>query len=161
VLRSEVGRILKAANDNPPGSSSAFYNDRGLNTRVTTISHDMDRMGAAPGLQAQIGSYGLDTAQPFPQIPQGPQFGFGPLLPQRNNAAITNPGSDMRPNDWRSLLADMGKVDLNRPLTAFPVPGTNYTLPSGQQVPVPGPAGRRFDPNAAADAQWVQLFSTA
>src|SRR5262249_12723249 len=48
----------------------------------------------------------------------------------------------------------------NRPLTAFPVPGTQYML-NGNPVMVPGPAGRRFDPNAAADAQWVQLFSTA
>src|SRR5262249_43966135 len=119
VFRSEVGNLWQT-------NFTAFQNMR---TQVTTLSMDMDRMGAAPGLAAPAAGGpqgpGIFTLPPIGQpnglaFPSGQLFSFAALLAQRGNATITNPGSDMRPNDWRSLLADMGLVDLNRPLTAFP-----------------------------------------
>jgi hypothetical protein len=137
VARSEIGNLWAL-------NFGAFPNMR---TQLTPLSSDMHRMAAAPGLAAygQGGAQGpgifnlplaANGSPPnslaFPYASQAPgtgasvPFALGPLLPQRPNGvsgnlgSLTGPGSDMRPNDWRSALADMGLVDLNRPLTPFP-----------------------------------------
>jgi hypothetical protein len=126
--RSEIGTLWQANIANPQ-----FPN---LRNQITSFSMDVDRMGAEPGLASPFyngpGQPGLYT---FPQggapnefgFPNGNQFSFNGLLAQRPNTAVTGPnpnvagyGSDMRPNDWRSFLADIGLVDVNRPLTPFP-----------------------------------------
>jgi hypothetical protein len=91
-----------------------------LRFQLTPYSMDMDRPGAAPGQPTS--PLTLDTTLPpgINRIPQGAATTFQSLLP--NRIANPNPGGDLIANDWRSILPALGRVDLNRPLTAYPVP---------------------------------------
>ncbi len=119
-----------------------------LRNLVTTLSMDLDRAGAAPG-QAMLPSlpfvsptsdsvYMLNGSLPpgMTRYPQGPPtFMNSPtdpassLLVHRVASEGTDLGGDLRylpggsgvRGDWRSRLADIGRVDLNRPLEDYPV----------------------------------------
>jgi hypothetical protein len=100
-----------------------------LRNLITMLSMDMDRPGAAPGQLDTAGSYVMNIAAPpgATRVPQGAGTAFSTgLLP--NRIANPSPGGDLRPGDWRSSLADRGRVNLNRPLADYPTPtaGSRY-----------------------------------
>src|SRR5262249_50847753 len=112
-----------------------LYSDQGLWQKITPYSVDMDVAGAAPCTVEQAGSPGgyqmdMKPARPLPgRVPQsmGQQVTFGVSTPPNpvmnllvNRQGTPNPGGDLRNNDWRSILPDLGRVDLNRPLTSYP-----------------------------------------
>jgi hypothetical protein len=133
-----------------------LYSDRSLFRRITPYSMDMDVAGAAPGTVDAAGIAGPyqltyfdpmasawvpyvpgnpNAAPPFLPQSQGQPITFGALVPNRQ--ATPNPGGDLRNNDWRSILPDFGRVDLNRQLTAFPAPpqtGFRFTAAQTDQV---------------------------
>lgn len=151
LTNSRIGRLWP----------TLLYSDANLFRRITTHSMDLDVAGAAPGTVDPAGGPGTfqltyfdsmagqwvpyagqPTAAP-PFIPQsmGPPITFGGtnpavnLLPNRQTTP--NPGGDLRNNDWRSILPDLGRVDLNRTLTSFPVPvqaGFRFTAAQTDQV---------------------------
>jgi hypothetical protein len=88
---------------------------------ITTLSMDLDRAGFFPGQSNQT-PYTLDgSVQPYVnRVPTGQPTSFSNLLPTR--LGNPNPGGDLRPNDWRSILADLGRVNLNRALSPYPNP---------------------------------------
>lgn len=118
-----------------------------LRNLVTTHSMDLDRAGAAPG-QAMLDQLPFASAtgdSPYMlngTVPPGalrrpsgpPTFMNNPgdvsrsLLLNRLAVENTNIGGDLRylpagagvRGDWRSRLADLGRVDVNRPLEAYP-----------------------------------------
>jgi hypothetical protein len=104
-----------------------------LRNLITTLSMDRDSAGAFPG-QGQT-PYLLDGSQPpgANRVPQGTATYISSGNPQSlfpQMAAGANVGGDMRPpvggpnpyTDYRSLLADLGRVNLNRSLTPYPLP---------------------------------------
>ncbi len=116
-----------------------------LRNLITMLSSDLDRAGCAPGQTNSptppftgTVTYLLDASQPpgsplrLPQSAQGSLFNSAAapataLFANRN--AIGAPGGDLRDNDWRSALADLGRVDLNRKLTSYPAPAqAGFTL---------------------------------
>ncbi|MFL5342568.1 MAG: hypothetical protein ACJ8F7_20675 [Gemmataceae bacterium] len=130
-LNSLLGNLLYE-------SSTQFYALDPNNTQkaaqlMTPYSMDLDRAGSAPG-QADQQVYRLDVTQAHDK--RFPAMGPTTFANSINNVLSQNPNnpipSDMRgPNgpimDWRSLLADWGRVDLNRPLAPYPPPGTAGT----------------------------------
>ena len=106
---------------------------------LTTYSMDLDRNGSAPGQADAANSlYQLNAALPHDRrFPSGQPTTFAQSIANVNSAPPNGPvPSDMRGptpigTDWRSLLGDWGRVDLNRPLLPYPTPqvaGTQYNL---------------------------------
>ena len=117
---------------------------RGL---VTTHSGDFDSPGAAPWLYDPGQSGYAIVPGALDQAPAGPPLPFPPLAlrnsPVPPNSDFGAPGlpASSPGVGWRSLVAALGRVDLNRPLTPYPLPAPQ-TLPTYNQ---------RFDTPALAD----------
>ncbi|MBI1915287.1 MAG: hypothetical protein HYS12_11190 [Planctomycetes bacterium] len=113
---------------------------RGL---VTTHSSDFESPGVSPWMyDPTLGAYAVDPKStdgvpagpplPFPSlalrtqpVPIGSEF-IAPLL------APTAPGVS-----WRSRSAGLGRVNLNRPLTPYPLPAPQTTQTYAQRFDVP------------------------
>jgi hypothetical protein len=115
-----------------------FADDR-TRRLVTTHSFDRDQ----PGVSPWVYHYPDDPPQPYQvpatdpeQCPVGPPIPFPPLALRK--LGVENGEFE---DDWRALDAILGRIDLNRRLTPYP-------LPSPQ---TPATYNGRFDVAAAAD----------
>jgi hypothetical protein len=106
---------------------------------VTTLSFDRDQ----PGVTPWVYHYTTDPAQPYQvpaadpeQCPLGPPIPFPSLALRKLNSE----NGEFR-NDWHAADADLGRVNLNRRLTPYP-------LPSPQTLAT---YNSRFDVAAVAD----------
>jgi hypothetical protein len=68
-----------------------------------------------------------------PPYPQGGAISF-PALNQRGNTPAV---SEFDQASWRSLVATLGRINLNRPLTPFPPPIATTTTPTVGVFPAP------------------------
>src|SRR5262249_19205249 len=87
---------------------------------VTTHSFDRDQPGGMPWVYR----YPTDPPQPY-QLPAGDptQAPVGPPIPfpQLALRPLDAANGEFLP-DWRALDADLGRIDLNRTLTPYPLP---------------------------------------
>jgi hypothetical protein len=121
-------------------SMLALKNSRKLTNLITTISADLDRPGVAPWLYEPIGNTGVPLyevateavgqtggpatyADRFPQV-QGATSADDHTRPFPDPVAkrpVALPQhSEFTNGDWRSRLAALGRIDLNRKLTPYP-----------------------------------------
>jgi hypothetical protein len=111
---------------------------------VTTLSFDRDQ----PGVTPWVYRYPTDPPQPYQvpaadpeQCPVGPPIAFPPLGLRRLNSENGEFAAD-----WHATDADLGRVNLNRRLTPYPLPALQ-TLAT---------YNGRFDVDAATAAQFQQ-----
>ena len=114
IANSEVGRLF------PTFMSTAAAGIRRANM-TTTHSADLDLVGAAPGQPG--GAYQVANVNdpPTTLIPVGAPTSYTTSLSNRAGVSA-NPGDLIQGlnGDWRSLMGSVGRVNVNRPLTAFP-----------------------------------------
>jgi hypothetical protein len=130
ALTSDLFRLLSA-------NFSAGPRQRNM---VTTHSFDWDRPGVTPWIwdpAATAYTYGMVAttytvapsapAIPFPNDstfqPSAQAFGTAPSPTSPNTSEFSKPGATTPPADWRALSAALGRIDLNRNLTAYAQPG--------------------------------------
>jgi hypothetical protein len=150
ALTSELSRLCPANFDDPRA--------RRL---VTTLSFDLDRPGVAPWLfDRDDSAYRSPLASPD-RPPTGPAVPF-PALTLRGSARVPVDGEFRTPgepadnpsSDWRSALAALGRVDLNRFLPPYPHQGRGTDPAAYSQAPLVSYADR-FD--ADGEAVWEQF----
>lgn len=118
-------------------------NDPLTRARITTISNDPNRIGAAPWYRPlkageappvppnppdydyQMAAAAVPLPPAIPMPPDG-------LPPPLNLPAPPPPPSagDYVPNQWKSRLGEYLKLDLNRPLPRYPVPRQDPSAPA-------------------------------
>ncbi len=107
---------------------------------LTLASFDLDRPGVTPYIWDPTSAtqpsapYLMNTAltPPYPQggdrLPAAGEPG-GPVPPGTVPA-----GSEFDQANWRSLLSTLGRINLNRPLTAFPPPDNTGVVTAANQA---------------------------
>ena len=141
---SSMAALLRYGGTNADSLSSELlllcpknFASRRVANLVTTHSFDLDRPGILPYIYGPA-AYQYDGTPGG--YPKGPGLNFPPITSRGPPSSLPAP-TEFDPNTWRSLLAQLGRIDLNRNLTDYPQPNAT-TL--------------RFDTTALAQAQQAQ-----
>lgn len=125
------------------------FSDPQARLRVTTISNDPNRIGAAPWYRPiKVGEtlppgpplaspdYDLQMGSAVGPLPPAVPFPYGSAIPMPPDGVPPPIGTmpagngDYVANSWKSQLSDMLKLDLNRPLPPYPVPRQDPSNPA-------------------------------
>ena len=124
------------------------FADPRLRRLVTTHSFDFDAPGGGPWIYDPSQSAYAVARTAADQAPTGPPLPFPPLA-LRNSAVpagseFSAPGlPPASPGvGWRALLPGLGSVDLNRPLTPYPLPVPQTTQTYAQRFDTPARAAQ-------------------
>ncbi len=88
---------------------------------VTTDSWDLDRPGVMPWMWGTAAYAAAVRGPQYPLTPERLLGGGAKPFPSDRNASAP-PYCEFDPQDWRSLGAALGRVDLDRPLPDYPAP---------------------------------------
>jgi hypothetical protein len=128
ALESELRRLLPIA-----------FTDPAALRRLTTVSYDLNRSPVAPWVDnyndanKQFAFLTSTDVRPVGQpiaYPAGPPITYGDYYP------VPSP---TQPSTWRSILATLPRLDLDRPLPDYPVPMQNGAPALGVQFDLTDP----------------------
>jgi hypothetical protein len=118
-LSSNLLSLLQA---NLVGAGSSDQNAAARRARVTPWSFDMDRPGVTPYIyDPTVAPYTWTAANGYPT---GAAIPFPTPTPTLTQTTPAN--SEFDPSTWRSILAGLGRIDLNRKLTNYPQPNASW-----------------------------------
>jgi hypothetical protein len=113
LLSSDLLAMLPNNFNNPSDPTGSARRRR----LVTTDSYDPDVPGVTPWYWNAPGSTPYQLAAGA-NVPWASAVPFPPLPPN----PASPPGGEFGANDWRAVIAALGRLDLNRPLPNYPQP---------------------------------------
>lgn len=142
ALGSDLLRLCPANLVGTPATPSTQIQAAMLRRLITTHSFDLDRPGASPYWTNNPSGTSTYVSSPVTSFPSGIANGLPfPDLAARGTNTVANSPSTIPPlpsefsPDWRSLTAAIGKVDLNRTLTPYPLASADPASPTNQTLP--------------------------